>query len=131
MDFGSAEEVGRRIGAVRGYLGMQKPAFAELLGVSVSSIDRWERGELGETRRRQPRQFAELVLEKTGAPRELFGLEPIARDEDRLQTIERSLAELQRGVEALELERELERGVERSDPTDRRTGGQEHGAQSE
>lgn len=40
-------EMGRRIGAARGYALLQRPAFAKALEVSVSTLNKMERGDAG------------------------------------------------------------------------------------
>jgi hypothetical protein len=74
--FDSAEEFGKRISSVRGWMQMQRPEFGDFMDVSESTVWRWEAGDIGKKRASEEgrRQFAMWIRERTGCPPELLGL---------------------------------------------------------
>ncbi len=88
-------ELGRRIGACRGYAGLQRPEFGERMGVDVGQVRHWEAGrDLGSSIVER-RELAERVVEATEAPRFLLGLADVSADlERRVEALEAEVAEL-------------------------------------
>jgi transcriptional regulator with XRE-family HTH domain len=109
--FEDAEAFGKRISAVRGWKQMQRPEFGEFMGVSESTVWRWDEGDIGKKRANPEgrRQFALWMLDKTGCPPELLGLSELGSAE--ADQIRREMAD---EMEALrtelleEMEKELD-----------------------
>lgn len=120
-----ASEFGKRVAAARGYVGMGKPEFSELLGYArnASTPDRWERGELGKklNNRDGRRQVAEKIVARTGCPRSFFDLDEsdIAEIKSRLarqeSVLERVLDQLDPAQETEALEADEERVARQSE----------------
>jgi transcriptional regulator with XRE-family HTH domain len=70
------QELGRRIGAARGYAGGTIEAFAGQIGVSEPTLRAYERGKLGDYggSRELRRALAQKVRDASQAPPELLGL---------------------------------------------------------
>lgn len=97
------EELGRRISAVRGYLQMQRPEFAELLEISVPTLRRWEEGDEASLGRsvNVRREKANRVLNVAEVPEQIMGIVSF-RLEDRLGELERKFELLARLAEGAE-----------------------------
>ena len=88
------EELGRRVSAARGYLQMQRPEFAQGLGISVPTLRRWEEGDesaLGRNRdARRERANRVLGMEGLAIPEEIMGIVSY-KLEDRISELEKKL----------------------------------------
>lgn len=82
-------EFGRRVSAARGYVQELRPAFGDRFSVSDSTIERWEKGNIGQ---RTQKALADDIVEKTGCPAFFFSEsdEPEAADpiDERLRSLE-------------------------------------------
>lgn len=76
------KEVGRRIGAARGYGLMQRPAFATKMGISVNTLRAMEAGDEGALGRNveKRRSLLEQVQRVSKCPPEIVGLSESAED---------------------------------------------------
>jgi transcriptional regulator with XRE-family HTH domain len=90
-----SKEFGRLLRAARGYKGEQRPAFAERLGTTDTTLLKWEKGEFSSRYRtvEQRRELAERAITVSGCPAAWFGLEEqpagvSERLEDLAQTVE-------------------------------------------
>lgn len=92
-------ELGRRVSAVRGYLQMQRPEFAERLGISVPTLRRWEAGEESALGRNLDirRERANRMLAEFDIPEELVGIVSFRIDE-RIAELEAMVEQLGRQV---------------------------------
>lgn len=92
-------ELGRRVSAVRGYLQMQRPEFAERLGISVPTLRRWEAGEESALGRNVDarRERANRLLAAFEVPGEIVGIVSF-RVEERIADLEAMVEHLSRQV---------------------------------
>lgn len=76
------KEVGRRIGAARGYCLMQRPAFAKKMEIGVSTLRAIEQGELASVGRKpeKRRSLLEQAQRVSKCPPEIVGLSESAED---------------------------------------------------
>lgn len=91
------DEFGRLVGAVRGYMRMLRPDFADAMGTSVTTVERWEEGAIGSVGQpgseKRQNLIAKLVRE-SGCPESWFGLSRQSEDlAERVARLERIVAQ--------------------------------------